>query len=73
MLTVQQAAQRVRRSRSTIELWISSGLLDVTVVRNAKGTVIRRYLDEADLMSVLREKLESNPTHPRPRHDRTPD
>jgi hypothetical protein len=57
MITVQAAAQRTRRTRRTIEAWISAGLLDVTAVKNQRGTVIRRYLDEDQLMSVLRDKL----------------
>jgi predicted site-specific integrase-resolvase len=62
VLTVQQAATRVRRSRQTIENWITEGLLDVTAVRNTRGTVIRRYLDETQLLTVLRQKLTTRPT-----------
>ncbi len=57
MLTVREAAAQTRRSRQTIETWISTGLLDVTVIKTARGTVIRRYLNEQQLMSVLRTKL----------------
>lgn len=64
MLTVQEAANRARRSRATIERWITEGLLDVTVVRNEQGHVLRRYLDETEVLSVLRGKLETNPTLP---------
>jgi predicted site-specific integrase-resolvase len=60
MLTVQQAATQVNRSRQTIENWITEGLLDVAVIRNENGRVIRRYLNETELLTVFRKKL--NPT-----------
>ena len=71
-LTVKAAAARVKRSRSTIERWIADGLLDVTVVKDAKGNVIRRYLRLDQLLAVYRQKILANPTRPSTAHDDTP-
>jgi len=70
-LTVKAAAARVKRSRSTIEKWIAAELLDVTVVKNQSGKVIRRFVQLEQLLAVYRAKILSNPTRPRT-HDDTP-
>jgi len=71
-LTVKAAAARVRRSRSTIEKWIAAELLDVTVVKNQSGKVIRRFVQLDQLLSVYRAKILANPTRARAPHDDTP-
>jgi transposase len=71
-LTIRAAAERVKRSRSTVELWISEGLLDVTAVKDLSGRVVRRFVDEEQLLSVLRAKIIANPTRAKSPDDRTP-
>lgn len=71
LMTIKQAAARVRRSRSRIEAWISEGLLDVTVVKEG-DRVVRRFVDEEQLLGVLRSKILSNPKRRRSPDDRTP-
>jgi predicted site-specific integrase-resolvase len=72
MLTIVEASKRVRRDRRTLERWIADGELDVTVIRTQAGHVLRRYVAEAQLLSVLREKIAANPTRAKLRHDVTP-
>jgi predicted site-specific integrase-resolvase len=64
-LSVRAAAKRVKRSTRTIERWIADGLLDVIVVRNAQGKVLRRYLVKTDLLTVYRAMLKANPNRPK--------
>jgi predicted site-specific integrase-resolvase len=61
-LTVDHAAKRVERDKRTIERWIAEGLLDVTVLRNLNGTIVRRYVEREQLLAVYRSKILSNPT-----------
>jgi excisionase family DNA binding protein len=58
-LTITEAAARVKRSTRTIEQWISDGDLEVVEIRNMQGKVIRRYVEEGQLLTVLRSKTSS--------------
>ena len=68
-LSVKAAAKRVKRSVRTIERWIADEGLEVIVVKNAKGVVLRRYVTLEHLQAVYRAKIEANPT----RRVETPD
>jgi hypothetical protein len=71
-LSVKAAAKRVKRSVRTIERWIADEGLTVTVVRNAEGRVLRRYVTLADLQAVYRAKLKADPTRAVQPHDDIP-
>lgn len=71
-LSVRDAATRTRRSVRTIERWIAEELLDLVVVSDLQGRVIRRYVDEAQLLEVLRAKLRANPARRSKPDDVTP-
>lgn len=58
-LTITEAAARVKRSTRTIEQWIADGDLEVAEIRNMQGNVIRRYVDEGQLLTVLHSKTNS--------------
>lgn len=59
--TVALAAVRVGKTVRTIERWISEGL-EFTPVTTGRRTT--RYIKEADLLRVYRDKLRNNPTRP---------
>lgn len=59
--TVTTAAKRVKRSRQTIETWITQGL---PVIHIKKGNRTTRYINETDLLKVYRDKLRNNPSRP---------
>lgn len=71
-LTVKEAARRVNRNKSTIERWIADDGLEVTVVKNAEGRVLRRYVKLDELLAMFRKKLTANPTRRVQHHDETP-
>ena len=56
-LSISEAAARVKRSTRTIEQWIADEDLQVIEIRNMQGKVIRRYVEEGQLLTVLRTKL----------------
>ena len=64
-LSIVAAAKRVKRSTRTIERWIASGDLPVHEIRNHRGTIVRRYVAESDLLSALRKHLAANPNRKR--------
>lgn len=55
--TVGSAAERVHRSVRTIERWIADGDLEVIVIHDSKGGVLRYEIDESSLMTTYRAKL----------------
>lgn len=55
--TVEAAAVRVRRSVRTIERWIAEDDLEVNVIHDSKGGVLRYEIDESALLTTLRAKL----------------
>lgn len=64
-MKISDAAKRVKRTPRTIERWIASGDLPVHELRNHRGTVIRRYVTEEDLLAALRKHLAANPNRKR--------
>jgi predicted site-specific integrase-resolvase len=73
MLNVRGAARRVGRTRRTIARWIEDGDLPVAVeLRDDRGHIIARWIDEEQLLATYRDKLGADPTRPRRRDVDTP-
>lgn len=66
LLTIDEAAAEVNKTRRTIENWIKAGLPVAKVEKSREGKVIRRYLRKEEVRDFAIRMASRNPVRHTP-------